>query len=110
MLCYRKNGQTDNGTPETMYLTDKKGPFTLYGIGASLHEKPEVPNFVIPTKVLPLKTGMVLCIEPMITVGTPEVEILDDEWSAVTRDRSLAAHFEHCVAILPGGPEILDRP
>lgn len=85
--------------------------FVGHGIGSTLHEKPEVPNYVVTTKpALPLKTGMVLCIEPMITVGTPEVEILDDEWSAVTRDRSLAAHFEHCVAILPGGPEILDRP
>ncbi len=84
--------------------------FVGHGIGSTLHEKPEVPNFIIPSKVLPLKTGMVLCIEPMITVGTPEVDILDDEWTAVTRDRSLAAHFEHCVAILPNGPEILDRP
>ena len=85
--------------------------FVGHGIGSTLHEKPEVPNYVVTTKpALPLKTGMVLCIEPMITVGTPEVEILDDKWSAVTRDRSLAAHFEHCVAILPGGPQILDLP
>ena len=66
--------------------------FVGHGIGSTLHEKPEVPNYVVTTKpALPLKTGMVLCIEPMITVGTPEVEILDDKWSAVTRDRSLAA-------------------
>jgi len=85
--------------------------FVGHGIGSTLHEKPEVPNYVVTTKpALPLKTGMVLCIEPMITVGTPEVEILDDKWSAVTRDRSLAAHFEHCVAILPGGPQVLDLP
>lgn len=82
--------------------------FVGHGIGSTLHEKPEVANFVIPEKVLPLQNGMVICIEPMITVGTHEVEILEDEWSAVTKDRSLAAHFEHCVAILPGGPEILD--
>ena len=68
--------------------------FVGHGIGSTLHEKPEVPNYVVTTKpALPLKTGMVLCIEPMITVGTPEVEILDDKWSAVTRDRSLAAHL-----------------
>ena len=53
---------------------------------------------------------MVLAIEPMITVGTPEVEILDDKWTAVTKDRSLAAHWEHSVAILPDGPHILDLP
>lgn len=85
--------------------------FVGHGIGTTLHEKPEVPNFIPAARPgLPLKTGMVLCIEPMITVGTPEVEILEDEWTAVTRDRSLAAHFEHCIAILPNGPQILDRP
>ena len=85
--------------------------FVGHGVGASLHEKPEVPNFVPPSGLnLPLKVGMVLAIEPMITVGTSEVDILEDKWTAVTRDRSLAAHFEHSVAILPDGPHILDRP
>lgn len=85
--------------------------FVGHGLGSSLHEKPEVPNFVPAARSgLPLKTGMVICIEPMITVGTSEVEILEDKWTAVTKDRSLAAHFEHCVAILPQGPQILDRP
>lgn len=85
--------------------------FVGHGVGASLHEKPEVPNFVPAGRPgPPLKVGMVLAIEPMITVGTPEVEILDDKWTAVTKDRSLAAHWEHSVAILPDGPHILDLP
>lgn len=84
--------------------------FVGHGVGTSLHEKPEVPNFVPAGGAsLPLKPGMVLCIEPMVAVGTDEVEIMEDKWTARMRDRSLAAHFEHCVAILPGGPEILDR-
>lgn len=85
--------------------------FVGHGVGTSLHEKPEVPNFVPARRSeLPLKVGMVLAIEPMVTVGTPDVEILGDKWTAVTCDRSLAAHFEHSVAIVPGGPMILDRP
>ena len=85
--------------------------FVGHGVGASLHEKPEVPNFVPAGGLpLPLKVGMVLAIEPMVTAGSPDVEILDDKWTAVTRDRSLAAHFEHTVAILPQGPQILDLP
>ncbi len=81
-----------------------------HGIGSSPHEKPEVPNFMpAPNFSLPLKAGMVLCIEPMIAVGTAEVEVMEDKWTAKTKDRSLAAHCEHCVAILPGGPQILDR-
>lgn len=85
--------------------------FVGHGVGAALHEKPEVPNFV-PSKRpgIPLKVGMVLAIEPMLAVGTSDVEILDDKWTAVTKDRSLAAHWEHSVAILPDGPHILDLP
>ncbi|MGE4299741.1 MAG: type I methionyl aminopeptidase [Desulfovibrionaceae bacterium] len=82
--------------------------FVGHGIGRSLHEKPEVPNFVangLPD--VPLKQGMVLAIEPMVTVGSPEVEILADNWTAVTKDRSLAAHFEHSIAITANGPAIL---
>ncbi len=82
--------------------------FVGHGIGRALHEKPEVPNFVPPGITgVPLKPGMVLAIEPMVTVGTYEVEILDDNWTAVTRDRKLSAHFEHSVAITNDGCEIL---
>jgi methionyl aminopeptidase len=82
--------------------------FVGHGIGRSLHEKPEIPNFVPGFALsLPLKTGMILAIEPMLALGTHEVDILEDNWTAVTRDRKLAAHFEHSVAVGPQGPDIL---
>jgi methionyl aminopeptidase len=82
--------------------------FVGHGIGRQLHEKPEVPNFVPKgATALPLKAGMVLAIEPMVCVGGPEVEILEDHWTAVTKDKSLSAHFEHSVAVTANGPEIL---
>lgn len=84
--------------------------FVGHGIGRNMHEKPEIPNFVpLQSSPLPLKTGMVLAIEPMLAVGTHEVDILADNWTAVTRDRKLAAHFEHSVAVTPQGPRILSR-
>jgi methionyl aminopeptidase len=83
--------------------------FVGHGVGASLHEKPEIPNFVSSaTPDLPLMEGMVLAIEPMFTLGGWEVDILDDDWTAVTKDGSLAAHFEHSVAITSKGPVVLD--
>ena len=85
--------------------------FVGHGIGRSLHEKPEIPNFVPALNApLPLKTGMVLAIEPMLAIGTFEVEILADQWTAVTKDRSLSAHFEYSIAVTPHGPEILGLP
>lgn len=82
--------------------------FVGHGIGSHLHEKPEIPNFVPKGMVgVPLKAGMVLAIEPMVTVGTHEVEVLEDKWTAVTKDRKLSAHFEHSVAITSAGPRIL---
>lgn len=81
--------------------------FVGHGVGAALHEKPEVPNFKPVGQGMPLQNGMVIAIEPMVTAGGSEVEILDDKWTAVTRDRKLAAHFEHSVAITPEGPRIL---
>ncbi len=85
--------------------------FVGHGIGARLHEKPEIPNFV-PKGVMPipLKAGMVLAIEPMVTEGSFEVEVLSDRWTAVTKDRKLAAHFEHSVAVTSDGPMILSLP
>ncbi len=85
--------------------------FVGHGVGRNLHEKPEVPNFV--PKGMPdvsLRSGMVLAIEPMVCVGTHEVEILADQWTAVTKDRKLSAHFEHSVALMSHGPEIMSRP
>lgn len=85
--------------------------FVGHGIGRHLHEKPEVPNFVPKgAGCVTLKPGMVLAIEPMVTAGGPEVEILADRWTAVTKDRSLAAHFEHTVVVTANGPRILSLP
>jgi len=81
--------------------------FVGHGIGKALHEPPEVPNFGVRGSGPVLKKGMVIAIEPMLTMGSYEVEILQDGWTAVTRDRSLAAHFEHTVAITEKGPDIL---
>lgn len=81
--------------------------FVGHGIGVKLHEKPEIPNFVVNRSPIPLMEGMVLAIEPMVCIGTYEVDILDDNWTAVTRDRSLSAHFEHSIVIHNHGPEIL---
>lgn len=83
--------------------------FVGHGIGRQLHEPPEVPNFGKPGKGPKIEIGMVLAIEPMVSAGDPEVEVLEDGWTAVTKDRSLTAHFEHSVAITPKGPEILSR-
>lgn len=84
--------------------------FVGHGIGRMLHEKPEVPNFVPKgCSGLPLKPGMVVAIEPMVAMGAEQVEILSDGWTAVTKDRSLSAHFEHSVAITKDGPFILSQ-
>jgi methionyl aminopeptidase len=81
--------------------------FVGHGIGRSLHEEPEVPNFGRPHHGEVLKSGMVLAIEPMVNMGTWECRILEDGWTAVTRDGTVSAHFEHTVAITDYGPEIL---
>lgn len=83
--------------------------FVGHGIGRALHEEPQVPNFGEPGRGPQLKPGMVLAIEPMVTMGSGEVRILDDGWTAVTTDGSLAAHFEHTVAITDQGPSVLTR-
>lgn len=83
--------------------------FVGHGIGRELHEDPQVPNFGEPGKGPLLRAGMVLAIEPMVTMGHWEVRVLADRWTAVTEDGSLAAHFEHTVAITADGPDILTR-
>ncbi|HEX5605898.1 MAG TPA: type I methionyl aminopeptidase [Candidatus Binatia bacterium] len=83
--------------------------FVGHGIGKKLHEEPPVPNYGEPDRGLRLKEGMVLAIEPMVNAGSYEVEIKDDGWTAVTKDGSLAAHFEHSVAITKNGPYILSQ-
>jgi methionyl aminopeptidase len=83
--------------------------FVGHGIGKKLHEEPPVPNYGEPDRGLRLKEGMVLAIEPMVNAGGYEVEIKEDGWTAVTKDGSLAAHFEHSVAVTKNGPYILSQ-
>jgi methionyl aminopeptidase len=81
--------------------------FVGHGIGLKLHEEPEVPNFGLPHEGPVLRNGMVLAIEPMVNMGTWESEIIDNGWTAVTKDKLPSAHFEHTVAITESGPVIL---
>jgi methionyl aminopeptidase len=84
--------------------------FVGHGVGRSMHEEPEVPNFVDGKASPKLRPGMTLAIEPMVNAGAPGVKILNDGWTVVTQDGSLSAHFEHTVLITEGEPEILTWP
>ncbi len=95
-------------------LAEKSGfsvvkAFVGHGIGRRQHEEPQVPNYGLPGRGYKLKPGMVLAIEPMINLGTSAVKILSDQWTAVTRDNKLSAHFEHTVAVTFDGPQILSE-
>lgn len=81
--------------------------FVGHGIGRNLHEDPQIPNYGNRGQGPRIKAGMVIAIEPMVCQGRADVEVLADNWTAVTRDGSLAAHFEHSIAITDNGPEIL---
>ena len=81
-----------------------------HGIGQRMHEDPQIPNYGPPGRGPLLKNGMVLAIEPMINLGTPEVEVLADDWTVVTEDGKISAHFEHTVAVTDGEPLILTLP
>jgi methionyl aminopeptidase len=84
--------------------------FVGHGIGRQLHEEPQIPNYGRPGQGPRLQVGMVLAIEPMVNIGGSGVRVLDDQWTAVTRDGSLSAHFEHTIAIQPSGaPRILSK-
>ena len=83
--------------------------FVGHGVGAKLHEDPSVPNYGTPGRGVRLMPGMVIAIEPMINMGKPGVQILDDGWTTVTKDGSLSAHFEHTVAITNDGPVLLTQ-
>ena len=84
--------------------------FVGHGIGRSLHEDPQVPNYRTGTRGVKLSEGLVLAIEPMVNAGGPEVYVKDDGWTAATRDGRLSAHFEHSVAVTANGPYILSKP
>jgi methionyl aminopeptidase len=83
--------------------------FVGHGIGTAMHEEPQVPNYGPAGRGARLTAGMVLAIEPMVNFGRPAVRVLEDGWTAVTRDRSLSAHFEHTVAVTADGPDILTK-
>ncbi len=85
--------------------------FVGHGVGRSVHEEPQVPNFVEQGKSSPqLRAGMTIAIEPMVNAGGPDVTVLNDRWTVVTKDGQLSAHFEHTVLITEGEPEILTWP
>jgi methionyl aminopeptidase len=83
--------------------------FVGHGIGSALHEEPQIANYGEPGRGPRLAEGMTLAIEPMVNVGRPAVKVLSDGWTAVTKDGSLSAHFEHTVAVTKGGPLVLTR-
>jgi methionyl aminopeptidase len=84
--------------------------FVGHGVGRSMHEEPQVPNFVDPKCSAKLRPGMTIAIEPMVNAGAPDVVLLKDGWTVVTKDGSLSAHFEHTVLITEAEPEILTCP
>lgn len=84
--------------------------FVGHGTGRQMHEDPQVPNFGKRNDGKRLKPGLVIAVEPMVNAGSPDVEILEDEWTAVTKDRSMSAHFEHTIAVTDQGPWVLTKP
>lgn len=83
--------------------------FVGHGVGRQMHEDPPVPNYGKPGTGKRLKSGLVIAIEPMVNAGAQHVEVLEDEWTAVTQDRSMSAHFEHTIAITDNGPWVLTQ-
>ncbi len=81
--------------------------FVGHGVGRKMHEEPQIPNFVDGSPSPKLKAGMTIAIEPMVNMGSPEVQILEDGWTVVTKDRKPSAHFEHTILVTEGEPEIL---
>ncbi len=104
----------DIGSAVQRYVEDRSysvvRDFVGHGVGAKLHEDPAVPNYGTPGRGVRLIPGMTIAIEPMVTAGDYRVKVLDDDWTTVTVDGSLAAHFEHSIAITKDGPKILTIP
>ena len=85
-------------------------PYVGHGIGTAMHEEPQVPNYRTKSRGIELASGICLAIEPMFTLGSADVETLADGWTVVTRDGSIAAHWEDSIAVTENGPEVLTRP
>lgn len=112
-LCRPGNRLGDLGSAVQNYA-ESRGfsvvrQFVGHGTGRQMHEDPQVPNFGKANEGKRMKSGLVIAVEPMVNAGAPDVEELDDDWTAVTRDRSMSAHFEHTIAILDEGPWVLTR-
>lgn len=110
--CVRPSNRLSQISQTVQQTVEREGlsvvrDFVGHGIGRALHEDPPIPNCGRPNPNPRLEVGMVLAIEPMVTMGTWEVDVLSDGWTAVTKDRSLAAHFEHTVAVTEHGPHVL---
>jgi len=84
--------------------------YTGHGVGRKMHEPPQVPNFGVPGQGMLLQEGMTIAVEPMVLVGTPKTRVLVDQWTVISADRSLTAHYEHTVAVTANGPMILTKP
>jgi methionyl aminopeptidase len=84
--------------------------YTGHGVGRKMHEGPQVPNYGTPGTGVPLRTGMTIALEPMVLVGTYRTHVLPNQWTVISADRSLTAHFEHSVAITEGEPLLLTVP
>lgn len=113
-LCRVGNRLGDVGAA-VQNLSESRGysvvrQFVGHAVGRQMHEDPQVPNYGKPGTGNRIKSGLVIAVEPMVNAGTPDVEVLDDEWTAVTKDRKPSAHFEHTIAILDEGPWVLTRP
>ena len=110
----RKGGRLSDISHAVQACVEKEGfsivtDFVGHGIGRSLHEDPQIPNFGPKGQGPRLREGMVLAIEPMVNMGKADVAIMDDGWTAVSSDGSLSAHFEHTIAITENGPVILSQ-
>jgi len=90
-----------------LYVTRE---YTGHGVGQQMHEGPQVPNYGTPGRGVVLRPGMTIALEPMVLVGTPRTRVLPDQWTVVSADGSLTAHFEHTVAVTEDGPWILTLP
>jgi methionyl aminopeptidase len=92
---------------EGYYVTRE---YTGHGVGRNMHEGPQVPNYGTPGRGVPLRPGMTIALEPMVLIGTAQTRVLPDQWTVISADHSLTAHFEHSVAVTEGEPWILTLP